>query len=1059
MRSITEIDSISKYVEAFSLALGAKVSEHCQPLHDPAKHPAHPLLGEMATKPFPKQADKITAQVKALRRRGQYIDAGMMGTGKAQPNESLVLTPFGWVRIGDIKPGDTVCNPSGGTARVTGVYPQGVLPVNRVRFTDGTWAECCKDHLWEVTTPGRKYYKCKPLVLSTSEIVARGTHKPSGNTRFFIPICEPVEYPAKQLPIEPYLLGAILGDGGMTSHSCIFTTSESEMLGRISEIVRVHHPEVRLSHDGEIGFRFAGTQKGVPNSNAITRKLRGLKLMGCGSQEKFIPQCYLFGSVSQRTAILQGLLDTDGYIEKGTSSIEYCSVSPDLASGVVDLVNSLGGTATVATKQGAYVKNGLKTVCKVVYRVQICLPNTIVPFRLTRKVMAYKPRTKYHPRRGIAKIETNTRLAKCTCIKLDSSNQLYMTNNYIVTHNTMQAIGTIHCDAGGKPYKCMIMCPSHLTKKWRKEIHKFLGTGVRASIIHDWREFQQVLDEPRPEIPTWYIMGATTAKLGYSNRSAAVTRLIKFRNPETGGMQAKRCLSCPRCGRAAMHRGLPAEASDIERCLIKCSGQWCKNCGVAHHPDVETCPTCERMLRPCGEPLYQPKSHKVSPAMMAKARGWRLDYFIRDEAHESKSADSIDGHAFGTFAALAKHVLVLTGTLLAGKSEDIRPLLFRMMPGPFIDMGYGWKDEIPFGTAYGRIQTVTKSSSGGHEKRKQGKGSSKSTSRDIKPGIMPHLFPDFIANYTSFLALTDLATDLPLYTEETVAVPMEPMQRQLYDDMEKQLVDTFRAFYQSDRRMAAKLLGPMLEALLTWPDVPYGRKPVCIDGVPMVIPPVMDRSDTYPKELKLLEIVQQEKAKGRKCFIFSDRDDTKERLMWLLESHGIKAAHLTTAVPPADRLDWLEKHGPACDVGVCNPALVQTGMELFGPGFNFPTLIWYSTGYRLNTLRQASRRAWRIGQTQDCRTIYLYYSPSAQQKAIALMASKLVAAEAIEGKFSDGGLADESVDDDLALQIARSLAEGIEIQMKKSYKPVEASLGAKDRLALLKKRFYQKIGK
>lgn len=707
MRSITEIDSISKYVEAFSLALGAKVSEHCQPLHDPAKHPAHPLLGELTTKPFPKQADKITAQVKALRRRGQYIDAGMMGTGK-----------------------------------------------------------------------------------------------------------------------------------------------------------------------------------------------------------------------------------------------------------------------------------------------------------------------------------------------------------------TMQAIGTIHCHAEGKPYRCMIMCPSHLTKKWRKEIHKFLGKGVRVTIIHNWREFLQVMEEPLPKIPTWYIMGATTAKLGYSNRSAAVTRLIKFRNPETGAWQAKRCLSCPKCGRAAMHRGLPAEASDIERCLIKCSGQWCKNCGVAHHPDVETCPTCERMLRPCGEPLYQPKSHKVSPATMVKVKGWRLDYFIRDEAHESKSADSIDGHAFGTFASCARHVLVLTGTLLAGKSEDIRPLLFRMMPGPFIDLGYGWKDEIPFGTAYGRIQTVTKSSSGGsHEKRKQGKGSSKSTSRDIKPGIMPHLFPDFIANYTSFLALTDLATDLPLYTEETVAVPMEPMQRQLYDDMEKQLVDTFRAFYQSDRRMAAKLLGPMLEALLTWPDVPYGRKPVCIDGVPMVIPPVMDRSDTYPKELKLLDIVQQEKAKGRKCFIFSDRDDTKERLMWLLESHGIKAAHLTTSVAPANRIDWLEKHGPACDVGVCNPALVQTGMELFGPGFNFPTLIWYSTGYRLNTLRQASRRAWRIGQTQDCRTIYLYYSPSAQQKAIALMASKLVAAEAIEGKFSDGGLADESVDDDLALQIARSLAEGIEIQMKKSYKPVEASLGAKDRLALLKKRFYQKIGK
>lgn len=670
----------------------------------------------------------------------------------------------------------------------------------------------------------------------------------------------------------------------------------------------------------------------------------------------------------------------------------------------------------------------------------------------------HDPKTGNHPR--LVELATKPfpkQAEKITAqVKALSKRRLYIDAGMMGTGKTMQCLSTVHCHANGKPYTCMVICPSHLTKKWVKEVHKFLGKGVRATIIEDWKAFMQIMREPKPTQPTWYIMAQTTAKLGYTKRAAVIRKTRKVYSEVLGWHRAT-YVCCPSCDTTVMLRGVPADESDVERLLLKCQGMRCKSCGVVWHQDTETCAHCEKPLVKCDEPLYQPKMHKVSPTMVAKVKRFKTDYFVRDEAHLSKGSDSIDGHACATFADCARYRLLLTGTLLAGKSEDIRPLLFRLTPKPFVNLGYGWGDEIPFGTQYGRIQTTIRTTSGGYEKRKSGKGSSKTTARDIKPGIMPQLFPDFISNYTSFLSLTDLATDLPLYTELTKPVQMDEVMLALYKKMETDLVTRFRELYMSDRRSAAKMLGPMLETLMTWPDVPYGRKPVAVDGVVILIPPVMDKTLIYPKERALLEFIKSEKDQGRKCFVFSDRDDTKERLMWVLESHGLKVAHLTTAVAPAKRIDWLEKHAPACDVGLCNPTLVETGMELFGPGFNFPSLYWYSTGYRLNTLRQASRRSWRIGQKMECKTIYSFYDQTAQQKTIALMAAKLVAAEAIEGKFSDGGLADESVDDDIALQVARALADGIEIKMKAQYRPVEAGLSADDRIQILKQRIRAKL--
>lgn len=1067
MNPITEITSIESYVEKFSAGLAKKVAQHAEPLHDPLTQPNHPLLAKMATPLLEKQKHAVTGGVKELSESGLLILGCNMGTGKAQANHCKVLTPSGWIPIGEIKRGHIVCTPDGGRATVTGVFPQGTKEVMRVTFTDGSSTLCCSEHLWAVNTPTRKHTGKPMTVRSLGELIASGIKEKNGNLKYYIPITKPTYGKHSGGSINPYLLGYLIGNGCLTGSSVRVTIPDEESVGRISEMVSnfIDGGVILKKKTGDtIEYSITHERPGV--TNHFKDALTAIGLMGRHSYGKHIPRKLFTVTPACRESLLQGLLDSDGSVERGGNTIEYSTASKQLGVDVIALVQSLGGVATMVAKTPTYTYKGAKKTGLTSYRIMICLPNEITPFRLSRKAERYKPRTKYHPTRGITRVEAEGNY-HCTCIRLDSKDQLYITDDYIVTHNTPQGIAATHCHANGNPYRALVICPPHLITKWREEIHKFLGGGVQATIIEDWRQFLQLRYAPPPAGAVWYIMAMTTAKLGYTKRCATNIKTKEIYSEELHSMVKIQAHCCPRCGYMAFNKkGLPATEANIEDGWLKCTGKWCKDCGVSYHHDLETCPgtlirdgektQCGRDLRPCGEPLWQQKNHKISPHQYIKSRGCRLfDYFIRDECHESKGNDSMDGHCALKFATETPHSIFMTGTLLAGKSEDIRPMLFRKLAKKFLAMGFGWKDEIPFGKRYGRIQTVVRSSHGG-TKRKSGTGSSKSSTQDIKPGIMPHLYPDFIANHTIFMSLPEMATELPSYHEETVRIDMDPTMQAEYLQMQTECLSAFRSLYVNSPGIAMKLMGPMLEAFMTWPDVPYGRKAVgyTLDNNFTLVyqPPNLDRSTIYPKEKELIAYIKAEKAQRRKCWVFSVRDDTRDRLQEILIANGLTVASLKATVKPSTRIDWLRKNCPAADVGLCHPELVQTGLELFGPGFNFPTLLWYSTGFKLNVLRQASKRAWRIGQKEACKTVYFYYGDSAQQTAVGVMAAKLVAAEAIEGKFSDGGLADESVDDDVALTVARRLADNIKTEVAAKYKPIEASATSYDRLTMLRNK-------
>jgi len=230
----------------------------------------------------------------------------------------------------------------------------------------------------------------------------------------------------------------------------------------------------------------------------------------------------------------------------------------------------------------------------------------------------------------------------------------------------------------------------------------------------------------------------------------------------------------------------------------------------------------------------------------------------------------------------------------------------------------------------------------------------------------------------------------------------------------------------------------MLHALLAYPDYPYDWKPIGYVNkqgrfVTAACPPTLDGRTLWPKEKKLLEILAQEKAEGRQTWVFAvytSMHPVLGRLEKVAKDAGYTVRVLDAdKVPTRNRSAWIAKNAPGMDVIISHPQPVRTGLTLFDAlgAHNFPSIAFYETGYDLFTLRQASRRSWRIGQKHPCRVYYLYYKETMQARAMALMAQKLDASLALEGQFSAEGLAAMSADSgSLTMELAKSLVENID---------------------------------
>ena len=366
--------------------------------------------------------------------------------GKALSIETPVPTPFGWRRMGDLERGDLVFDETGRATLV--VDATEVLldrPCHELEFGDGTTVIADLTHQWVTTVKRdrkaaqRRGGPTESHVVVTEQIGA--TLKAGREYNHQVALCRPVQYATKDLPVDPYVLGVWLGDG--TSTAAVITTADDQVL---DEIERAGY-SVRKKANGPLAYVIGGTggtrdpiSGRFTRNSSLSSRLRNLGVLA----DKRVPADYLVGSVEQRLALLQGLMDSDGFADV-VGRCEFCNTKEHLADGVFELAASLGFRPQ-KTKDTATL-NGVE--CGPRYRIRFTPDRPV--FRLERKLARLKPATtRFHRHRSIRAVRRIPSVP-VRCIQVaNPTGQFLVSRAFIPTHNSsLGRLGLlIHTTAG-----------------------------------------------------------------------------------------------------------------------------------------------------------------------------------------------------------------------------------------------------------------------------------------------------------------------------------------------------------------------------------------------------------------------------------------------------------------------------------------------------------------------------------------------------------------------------------------------------------------------------------
>ena len=559
--------------------------------------------------------------------------------------------------------------------------------------------------------------------------------------------------------------------------------------------------------------------------------------------------------------------------------------------------------------------------------------------------------------------------------------------------------------------RVLVLCPPHLTRKWKREVEETVP-DARAVIVTSITDLERLRLSHGPG-PLFAVMSRERAKLSYRWLPAVVERWATVdgrlvRDEET--LEPFRVPCCPDCFTPIVDKdGLPLTLKDLGR-----RKRSCDECGSALWK-----------ADPSG-----PKRYPLADYVKHHLRGF-FDLLIGDEAHEYKGRGSAQGIAAGILADACGKSLSLSGTLMGGYSSTLFHLLYRFSPEIRSEFGRG--EESRWIERYGFVEHTIGRDDG--ESLEDGRTSRRRKYRKVireRPGLAPAaLF--HVIGASIFLRLSDVASGLAPYEERVLLSSMDDeedstgfSQRSAYDSV----FETLRAaLTEALAKGSKRLLATYLQTLLAYPDGCTRGETVFdpeSEEVLIQVPPLSEQK-LYPKEQALVDLVAAERLQGRRVLVYATHTGTRditERMDDFITRHGFKVAVMKAdAVPPERREAWVaQRVEEGVDVLVCHPRLVQTGLDLV----EFPTICWYETDYSVYTMRQASRRSWRIGQTEPVQVVFMAYRNTLQADALKLVAKKLAKRPSpSKGELPEDGLAAYGDDgDDLMLALARKIVAG-----------------------------------
>jgi hypothetical protein len=490
---------------------------------------------------------------------------------------------------------------------------------------------------------------------------------------------------------------------------------------------------------------------------------------------------------------------------------------------------------------------------------------------------------------------------------------------------------------------------------------------------------------------------------------------------ESEQVEYRDTFACPRCGGTIYASDGPGKTYPITdpgyfaNRRVKCTNrvrQWVGDPQgdnrKGHWVEVE-----------CGEPLYQewrgfwPRperdgfGHLLPPPevrypiarYIARRYPHLFELAIVDEVHEMKGQSTDRGDAFGSLVRSSKRTLAMTGTLFGGFATSLFYLLHRL--DPRLRAEFTWHEGQRFAGLYGVLERTLKHDPQGDDGYGVYSGLRRLNTHVVeRPGISPALVTRLLDS-TVFLTLEDLGFELPPYTEHPVVLPMIPSDGQGPDQAEiyHRLHDELLAAAREDW----SLMSEYLQTTLSWPNACWRDEATSVMFVP-----ALPARRLYPKEAWLVEKCREERARGRRVLVYvrqTSSRDIRPRLEGVLSKSGLRVAVLSNSIPTHAREAWVRRRVKAgIDVLICNPRLVQTGLDLV----DFPTLVFYEPEYSIYLIQQASRRSWRLGQTQPVEVYFAVYEDTMEYRAVAHVGKKVAAAQLLYGDDIAGALVEQA---------------------------------------------------